>query len=184
MRISKALIKKFAVASPQKGFTTIDLLIGSSLLSTIVALSSQLSTTSLDASQASAHKAKIDSAIASRIEEIREASFYHLCEKSTVTGQENECSPDHINRQKYDLTKLETHCSASSLGNSFLQDLVGREKDLTKDFYLNEYDSNAKTTLISTTVESSGNQLKLTFSSDLNTNLSTVIVPHAQGWCA
>lgn len=184
MRISKALIKKSSVASTQKGFTSIDLLIGSSLLSTIVAVSSQLSNTSLDASQASAHKAKIDSAIASRIEEIRDASFYHLCEKSTVVGQENECTSDHINRQKYDLTKLKTYCNANSLGNSFLQDLANSGKGLTKDFYLNEYDASAKNTLISTTVEPSGNQLKLTFSSDFNTHLSTVIVPHAQGWCA
>ena len=184
MKIAKNLIKKSSVASSQKGFTSIDLLIGSSVLSTVVALSTQLSNTSLDATQISSQKAKIDSAIASRIEEIREVSFYHLCEKSNTPGKENECSSDHINRQKYDLTKLRTYCDTGTLGDSLLQELASKEKNLTENFYLNDYDSNAKATLISTTVEASGNLVKLTFNSQHNTHLSTVIVPHAQGWCA
>ena len=184
MRIAKALVKTSSVASSQKGFTSIDMLISSSLISTVVALSSQLSNTSLDATQASVQKAKIDSAIASRIEEIREVSFYHLCEKSTASGKEEECNSDHINRQKYDLAKLQPFCSTNTLGNSLLQELSSKETDLTGDFYLNDYDSNATATLISTNAEASGNLLKLTFSSEQTTQLSTVIVPHAQGWCA
>ena len=90
MRIAKALVKTSSVASSQKGFTSIDMLISSSLLSTVVALSSQLSNTSLDATQASVQKAKIDSAIASRIEEMR-GILHHLCEKSTASGKEEEC---------------------------------------------------------------------------------------------
>ena len=182
MGTPKALIKKDAGPSTQRGFTTIDLLIGSSLLSTIVAVSSQLSNTSLDATQASVQKAKIDSAIASRIEEIRETSFYHLCEKSSIPGKEDECNSDHINRQKYDLAELKTHCNANTLGNSLLQNLAS--KQLTENFLLNDYDSDAKATVISTSIEASGNLLKLTFNSEHNTQLSTVIVPHAQGWCA
>lgn len=166
------------------GFTSIDLLLGSSLLSTVLAITSQLSNTSIDATNNRLHTSKINSAIASRIEKVREVGFYHLCKKSTHEEKLNECHSNHFNHPKYNLIELRSHCKSNTLGHSLLQELKNHEAKLVEDFNLTDYDESSQSVLISTNVKVSGNQLELSFNSKYNTPFSTTIIPKAATWCA
>ena len=165
------------------GFTSIDLLLGSSLLSTAFALMSQFTYTSIDKGVSTTESLKVNKAIASRIEQIREVSFFHLCEKSKDIGNEDECRSDHIYQQKYNLSSLKQHCQSNTLGSSLLAKLENHPSKLADNFNLTDYDKTAQSAVISTDIVASGNQLKLSFDNGKDVKISTIIIPHSHIWC-
>ena len=168
----------------RNGFTSIDLVLGSSLLSTVLAISSQYVNTSLDASQNNLQHSKINNAITSRIEKIREVAFYHLCEKSKDKVLESGCLLNNSNQPKYNITQLKPHCKNKTLGTSLLEGLKSHDANLADDFNLTDYDKSAEPVLITSSIKTSGNQLELSFNSKYHTPFSTIIVPKAETWCA
>lgn len=172
--------KKFKL----NGFTSIDLLLGSSLLSTLLAVSSQISNTSFESTNSKLQASKINSAIASRIETVREVAFYHLCQKNTDPGEASDCRSNHIDQPRYDLTKLKPYCDSNTLGSSLLNALKSHKDKLAEDFNLTDYDKSAQPVLISTNIRASNNQIELSFESINRTPVTTIIVPKAEGWCA
>ncbi|WP_156957744.1 hypothetical protein [Synechococcus sp. KORDI-52] len=165
------------------GFTSIDLLLGSSLLSTAFALISQFSNPTINTAVNATQNSKINQAIASRIEKIREVSFFHLCEKNKYIDKRDECRSDHIYQQKYDLTSLKKYCKTNTLGSSLLHELESHPSKLTENFNITDYDRTAQSALISTDIVASGNQIKLSFNSGSDVNVSTIIIPHSYIWC-
>lgn len=162
----------------------VDLLLGSSILSTVIALTTQLSNNSFNQASNTNQRSKVNEAITSRIEELREASFLHLCEKSQAIGKENECRPNHISQPRYDLKAVNKYCKSNSLGISLLRELKNHEGNLADNFNLTDYDKKAQSELIYTEFKALGGQIHVSFNSDKHNQISTIIVPSAHKYCA
>jgi type II secretory pathway pseudopilin PulG len=159
-----------------RGYSLPEVMIGSVILASTVTMTAQLSNSTLDGMQRMDQRARLDSAMAARMEDIRDAAFRHLC----IQGCEN----DELTQQlKYNLTTLRPLCETTELGNSLETALTASNLG-TGIFNLTDYDPTAESTPISSTVTASGNQVNVTLS-ESNTGLSvtTSVVPHAQGWC-
>ena len=167
------------------GFSLPEVMIGSVILASAVSMTAQLSNSTMDGMQRMDHRARLDSAMAARIEDIREAAFNHLC----LQG----CVDTELTQQlKYDLSALRPLCESAELGSSLLaklKDTSEGRKDLTNNFHVNDYapdgsNSAALPQTITSTVTASGNLVNVTLSeSSTGLSVTTSIVPHAQGWC-
>jgi hypothetical protein len=160
-------------------------MIGSVILASAVTMTAQLSNSTVAGMQRMDQRARLDSAMAARMEDIRDAAFRHLC----IQG----CDDDELTQQlKYNLTALRPLCETTTLGSSFLTELKDTsegKKDLTSDFYVSDYEpdgsnSAALSEVIAADVTPSGNQVTVTLSErETGLSVTTSIVPHAQGWC-
>ncbi len=159
-----------------RGYSLPEVMIGSVILATAVTMTAQLSNSTVDGMQRMDQRARVDSAMAARMEDIRDASFRHLC----IQGCEN----DQLTQQlKYDLTSLKDLCDETVLGESLKTELTASNLG-TGTFNLTDYDPTAVSTPISSTVTASGNQVNVMLSeSSTGLNVTTSVVPHAQGWC-
>lgn len=160
---------------PCAGYSLPEVLVGSIILTSAITMAVQLSNSSLDGMQRMNQRSKIDSAIAARMEEIRDVGFRHLCTQG--------CADAELTLQlKYDLDILRPLCINASLGQSLLTDL--QTKELDKNFDLVDYDDTATTKPITTDLQASGNTVLVTLSETTTpVSVTTTIVPHAQGWC-
>ena len=159
-----------------RGFSLPEVMIGSVILASAVSMTAQLSNSTMDGMQRMDQRTKLDSAMAARIADIRDAAFRHLC----IQG----CDDAELTQQlKYDLSTLRPLCETTELGES-LKTALSTSNLGTGTFNLTDYDPTAESTPISSTVTASGNLVNVTLS-ESNTGLSitTSIVPHAQGWC-
>ena len=159
-----------------EGFSLPEVMIGSVILASAVSMTAQLSNSTLDGMQRMDQRARLDSAMAARMEDIRDAAFKHLC----IQG----CDDAELTQQlKYNLTTLRPLCETTELGDSLKTALTASNLG-TGTFNLTEYDPSAESTPISSTVTSSGNLVNVTLSeSSTGLSVTTSVVPHAQGWC-
>lgn len=158
------------------GYSLPEVMIGSVILASAVSMTAQLSNSTLDGMQRMDQRARLDSAMAARMEDIRDAAFRHLC----IQG----CDDSELTQQlKYNLTTLRPLCEATELGKSLETALIASNLG-TGTFNLTDYDPTAESTPISSTVTASGNQVNVTLrESSTGLNVTTSVVPHAQGWC-
>ena len=158
------------------GYSLPEVMIGSVILASAVSMTAQLSNSTLDGMQRMDQRARLDSAMAARMEDIRDAAFRHLC----IQG----CDDSELTQQlKYNLTTLRPLCETTKLGES-LETALTTSNLGTGTFNLTDYDPTAESTTISSTVTASGNQVNVTLSeSSTGLNVTTSVVPHAQGWC-
>ena len=167
------------------GYSLPEVMIGSVILASAVSMTAQLSNSTVNGMQRMDRRARLDSAIAARMEDIRDAAFRHLC----IQG----CNDDQLTQQlKYNLTALRPLCETTKLGSSLLielKDTSGGKKDLTSNFTVNDYAPDGSTSpvlaaSITSTITASGNQVNVTLSeSSTGLSVTTSVVPHAQGWC-
>ena len=119
-------------------------MIGSVILASAVSMTAQLSNSTLDGMQRMDQRTKLDSAMAARIEDIRDAAFQHLC----IQG----CKDEELTQQlKYNLSTLSPLCETTKLGSSLLAELKDTsegKKDLTSNFTVNDYDSEGSTSAV------------------------------------
>ena len=150
-------------------------MVGSIILASAVSMSAQLTNSTIDGMQRMNIRSKLDSAMAARMEDIRVASFRHLC----IQG----CKDDDLTQQlKYDLAILKPLCESSGLGSSLLGSLT--TSGLTNDFNLTSKDPTADPVTINSVVTASGNQVNVALSEPINgMSVNTAVVAHAQGWC-
>ena len=163
------------------GYSLVEVLVGSTILAGVVATGAQLSNSSSQAINQMSTRSRIDSALAARMEDIRDQGFRHLCIQGCLN---NELSLE----PKYDQEELESLCSAESLGQSLFDSLPA---DLTTaSFNLREYDINPDQSTspditISQEFLPEGNRLTVTLlaQSTPPQSITSIVVPHAQGWC-
>lgn len=158
------------------GYALPEVMIGSVILASAVTMTAQLSNSTMNGMQRMDQRSRLDSAIAARMEDIRDSAFRHLC----IQG----CDDNELTQQlKYNLTTLRPLCATTELGNSLETALTASNLG-TGIFNLTDYDPTAESTPISSTVTASGNQVNVTISeSSTGLNVTTSVVPHAQGWC-
>ena len=158
------------------GYSLPEVMVSSVILASAVTMTVQLSNSTVDGMQRMDLRARLDSAIAARMEDIRDAGFRHLC----IQG----CDDSQLTQQlKYDLTTLKDLCDKTELGKS-LKTALSTSSLGTGTFNLTDYDPTADSIEIQSTVTASGNQVNVLISeASTGLSVSTSIVPHAQGWC-
>lgn len=175
-----------------EGFSLPELLISSAILAGVVATSAQLSTSTADGMRRSSLRAKTDSAMARRMEEIRHCAFFYLIDNSLINNSnQSDCRLLQLNiaeQLKYpDSSKTDTfksYCDKSALSTGLKAYLSSNPENLTTSFNLQDYDQTAKSVPITTEITSSGNLLQVTLAADaIPVTIQSTIVPHAQGWC-
>jgi prepilin-type N-terminal cleavage/methylation domain-containing protein len=163
------------------GYSLPEVMVASVVLAASVAMAANLSNSTMDGMQSMNLRSKLDSALAARMELIRDAGFRYLCTQG--------CDNDQLSLQlKYDLDTLTPLCKADSLGSSLNSYLAAEHPELTKTFNLNSVDAKAPSILITPTITASGNRLSVTLTAEDSSDqaiqsISSTIVPHAQGWC-
>lgn len=165
------------INSSGQGFTIIELLVAILSLGIAGAMAIQLSNSTNRAMLQMDQRSRVDSAIAARMEAIRDISFRHLCT--------NGCENDELTQElQYDTTTLEDLCNNNTLGNSLLTALSQAEGDLTTNFNTNDYDQTSASLPITAQFTANDNELQITFSeSNTNVQITSTVVPHAHGWC-
>ena len=173
--LKKSSSKPRLAKSDFTGYSLPEVMIGSVILASAVSMSAQLHNSTIDGMQRMNIRSKLDSAMAARVEDIRDASFRHLC----VQG----CDDDDLTQQlKYDLAIVKPLCESSELGSSLLGSLTA--SGLVNDFNLTSYDPTADSISINSVVTTSGNQVNVTLREPINgMSVSTTVVANAQGWC-
>lgn len=160
------------------GYSLPEVMIASVIMAGTVTMSAQLSNSTVEGMQQMNLRSKLDSAMAARMEDIRDAAFRYLCTQG--------CKDDELTLQlKYNLSSLEPLCTSNTLGTSLHNNL---ESTLKSDFNLISFDPKAPSKLIKASVTPNGNQINVTlnFEGDIDSSpisISSIIVPHAQGWC-
>lgn len=165
-----------AFKKSSSGYSLPEVMISSVILASAVTMSVQLSNSTVNGMQRMDQRARLDSAIAARMEDIRDAAFRHLC----IQG----CDDSQLSQQlKYDLTTLKDLCDKTDLGQS-LETALSTSNLGSGTFNLTDYDPTADSIEIQSTVTASGNQVNVLISeASTGLSVSTTIVPHAQGWC-
>lgn len=157
------------------GYSLPEVMIGSVILASAVSMSAQLTNSTINGMQRMNIRSKLDSAMAARVEDIRDAAFRHLC----IQGCEND---DLTQQLKYDLATLKPLCESSGLGSSLLAALS--TNGLTNNFNLTNYDLAADSVPISSDITASGNQVNVMLNEpNSGISVNTTVVAHAQGWC-
>ena len=174
------------------GFSLPELMVSSVILAGVVAASAQLSSSTADGMRRSSLRAKTDSAMARRMEEIRHCAFFYLIDDSLKNNpNQSDCRLLQLNiaeQLKYpDSSKTVTfksYCDNSTLSTGLKAYLSSNQENLTTSFNLKDYDQTATSVPITTEITSSGNLLQVTLVADaISATVQSTIVPHAQGWC-
>ena len=187
-----SLHRKTQINRRSDGFSLPELMVSSVILAGVVAASAQLSSSTADGMRRSSLRAKTDSAMARRMEEIRHCAFFYLIDNSLINNSnQSDCRLLQLNiaeQLKYpDSSNIDTfksHCDNNTLSTGLKAYLSSNQKNLTTSFNLNDYDQTAKSVPITTEITSSGNLLQVTLAADsIPARIQSTIVPHAQGWC-
>lgn len=186
------LRQKIQTNKRSEGFSLPELLISSAILAGVVATSAQLSSSTADGMRRSSLRAKTDSAMARRMEEIRHCAFFYLIDNSLINNSnQSDCRLLQLNiaeQLKYpDSSNIDTfksHCDNNTLSTGLKAYLSSNQENLTTSFNLQDYDQTATSVPITTEITSSGNLLQVTLAADtIPATIQSTIVPHAQGWC-
>ena len=160
---------KFSPARDQ-AFTLPEVMIAAFILAFVAISSARLTNNALIGMKNSANQTLADAAISKRIEQMRERSFNLFCKQG--------CDPTQLSKElEYQLDLLKPKCG--SLGAEL-------EKDLSDQKLLDTI-TVASIPPIEITIKTptkDGNQLQITLESNtLRLKTTSVLVPHAEGWC-
>ena len=187
-----SLHRKTHINRGSDGFSLPELMVSSVILAGVVAASAQLSSSTADGMRRSSLRAKTDSAVARRMEEIRHCAFFYLIDNNLKNNpNQSDCRLLQLNiaeQLKYpDSSKIDTfkiYCDNSTLSTGLKAYLSSNQENLTTSFNLKDYDQTATSVPITTEITSSGNLLQVTLVADaIPATIQSTIVPHAQGWC-
>lgn len=173
--------RRTATQQRSTGFSLPEVMIASVILASAATMTAQLSNSTVDGMQRMNIRSKLDSAMAARMEEIREQAFQLHCQSG--------CEPTQLTKQlQYNISTINPLCETNTLGTALIDALS--ETGLNQDFNLRDYDeanttSNTSPSMpIKSTLTASGNQVIATFTeSSTNLSITSIVVPHAQGWC-
>ena len=153
-----------------------EVLVSSVILATTVAMSAQLSNSSLVAMGQSEHRTKVDAAIAERIESLRAHAFKYEC------LPQSGCHEDHLTKALAygtDLEAFKDACTSKTLGSD-LRDFI----EANQPALLSSFPVPGTNIEVGSTVVGSGNQMNVVLhAGEVGTTFSATIVPMAQGWC-
>jgi len=171
------------------GFTIVETVVGSLILSVLIALSSTFWNKTTNGMRISSMRAKTDSAIARRLEEIRYCSrFYEIDIASVANQSETNCSKMRLNRTVQSTYKESVDCKTSTLGAGLKRYLDSTPPYLLKTpFTLDLFDSDADRIPITIVATPNDNTLLIKLEASLEPNSvskQTSILPNAQSWCA
>ena len=176
-----------------QGSSLPEVLVSSAILASTVLATLQISNSTIAGMGQSKVRAQIDSAIAERMEKLRGHAFRYLCRTGTdsLHPTPGGCSDNSLSYElaygEHDhddpanhLANLKAMC-ASGLGQGLLDAIETNEPALLDAFSI-EGSQPSVTITPSTSVD--GNRLRVSFSaSPVNTEVTTTLVPTAQGWC-
>lgn len=153
-----------------------EVLVSSVILATTVAMSAQLSNSSMVAMGRSDQRTKVDAAIAERIEALRSQAFAYECLDDAGC---HEALLSQALAYGNDLVAFKQACASKTLGADLRASIEENDSSLLSDF------SEPQTGVaIHSSVLADGNQLHVVLSAPaVGTTFSGTIVPMAQGWC-
>ena len=171
------------------GFTIIETVAGSVILSLLIALSSTFWNKTTNGMRVTNLRAKTDSAIARRLEEIRYCSrFYEIDPASVSNPAEKNCSKMRLNRTVQMNYQESADCATNALGTGLKKYLDSTPPYLLKTpFTLDLFDDDSDPIPISIVASPNDNILFLSLEANFDsTSVSkkTSILPNAQSWCA
>ena len=187
-----SLHRKTQTSRGSDGFSLPELMVSSVILAGVVAASAQLSSSTADGMRRSSLRAKTDSAMARRMEEIRHCAFFYLIDNTLKNNpNQSDCRLLQLNiaeQLKYPdsskTTTFKSYCDNSTLSTGLKAYLSSNQENLTTSFNLKDYDQTATSVPITTEITSRGNLLQVTLVADaIPATIQSTIVPHAQGWC-
>ena len=171
------------------GFTIIETVVGSVILSILIALSSTFWNKTTNGMRITSLRAKTDSAIARRLEEIRFCSrFYEIDLASVANPTETNCSKMRLNRTVQMTYKESADCATNGLGTGLKKYLDSTPPYLLKTpFTLDLFDDDADPIPITIVATPNDNTLLLSLEASFESfsvSKQTSILPNAQAWCA
>ena len=163
------------------GITLPEVMVSSVILVTTVATSLQLTGTSITGMGRSKLRGQVDSAIATRMEDLRSHAFEYLC--ATDAG----CQDEHLSQElDYDdstnKTALKNLCKTQGLGAGLLAYVNNQHSSDMQPFIV---PGTLPPTTITPTAQAEGNRLNVTYVANTvpPVSVASTLVPHAQGWC-
>jgi Tfp pilus assembly protein PilV len=194
-------IRLKSLKANHQGSSLPEVLVSSAILATTVLATLQISNSTIQGMGQSKVRAQIDSAIAERIENLRGHAFRYLCSKgegeNSLHPQDAGClkpgityelsygTHDHEDAANH-LKDLKDLCKAKGMGEGLLNAINSAYSQNSSANPLNQFTLEGTKPLITIKPESKseGNQLRVTFtSSPVSTEVTTTLVPTAQGWC-
>ena len=163
-----------AVRRTSSGYSLPEVMISSVLLAAVVASSVRLTSSSILGMNRSKLRNQVSTAMSERVETLRLEAFRFLCEQG--------CSNSELTQEiRYDLAALKPLCTdpENGLGKSFLNHLQALNPSPTDGFTVGETDAP-----VIPSFSASGNQLRISLDApSIPMQMSTTLVPMAQGWC-
>jgi len=163
------------------GITLPEVMVSSVILVTVVATSLQLTGSSITGMGRSKLRGQVDSAIATRMEDLRSHAFEYLC--ATDAG----CQAEHLSQElDYDdsanKTVLKNLCKTQGLGAGLRAYVNSQHSSDLQPFSV---PGTMPPTTITPTLQAEGNRLNVTYVANTAPPISvaSTLVPHAQGWC-
>ena len=176
MKLTRRHIQDRSSKKAEKGLAMPEVLVSSAILAMTVAMSTQLSNSSMVAMGQSERRSKVDIAISERIESLRAHAFKYEC------LPQSGCHEDHLTKALAygtDLEAFKQACANKTLGNDLRDSIEAEDPDLLSSFTIPG--TNIE---VSSTVLGSGNQMNVVLhAGEVGTTFSATIVPMAQGWC-
>ena len=171
-----------------KGFTIIESVLASVVLAYMMYVSSSFWNKTTEGMKTTSLRAKIDSAIARRGEEIKYCSrFYEIETAYLVNPTEKDCRLLRLKQTQEANYKESSNCSTTSLGLGLKNYLSSNSPDLLASYKLTLSDPGAESIEINIKSIPDGNTLILLMESNFGsstTSKSTRILPYAHSWCA
>jgi len=163
------------------GITLPEVMVSSLILITTVTTSLQLTGSSITGMGRSKLQGQVDSAIATRMEDLRRHAFEYLCAPNAG------CQSEHLSQElDYDdtpnKTVLKNLCNTQGLGAGLLAYVNSQHSSDLQPFNV---PGTVPPTTITPTLQVDGNRLNVTYVANTIPPISvaSTLVPHAQGWC-
>lgn len=163
------------------GYSIPEVVIGAIIIFTTMSVSARLWDSTQTGVTIASQRAKLDSAIRTRVEEIRHCAFFYGLENSAILNTNianTNCRDYRLNPNAeivYQQSILTAECG--SLGDAFqdhLENQGAQPSDLLADFNLTDYDSTANATTITVSASAAAapfeNMLDVTFSAPIGSD--------------
>lgn len=170
------------ITPESRGITIIEVAVGILVLGIAGSMAIQLTNSTTKAMNGMDGQSKVDSAITTHLEKIRDAAFSHLC----TTGCEDGESDLKLTYNENILNQLCDGGEGNGLANHFLEELSNTGLN-PSSINVQDYDPTAASIPISLTITedpNNSNLLNITFeASEQNKKVITTVMPNAQKWC-
>ena len=179
-----------------QGVSVIEVVIGAVILSVSIAMTSEIWTSSIqEGTRKVSDRAKIDSAMRSRIEAIRHCTFFlaiNPTSKVSSSSSPSDCSLFEF-KDDANISYSPTNTQCNDMRTALITYLSGSSNNLLSDFNLQDYDSSEISTSITVNTNpgnlaspSPSNTLKILLSANnglVAITKQTTLVPEALSWC-